>query len=115
MPLMPVACAATQQSHGALPQRPAYQKLGFLLPGPLLQATGVKHAMTEPGLEGEARLGPGRGRSTMKSQWQMRGCAEWGGPLAKPAWTWATNLSALALEAQVLHHAAVWSYHFCLH
>ena len=79
------------------------------LPGWLLQVTGVRHAMTEPGLEGGARLGPSRGGSTMKLQWQMRGCAGWGGPLAKLAWTWAMNLSALASEAQVLHHAAVCS------
>ena len=63
--------------------------------------------MIEPGQEGGALLEPGRGRYTTKSQWQMRGCAGWAGPLAKPAWTWATNLSALVLEAQVQHYTPV--------
>lgn len=104
------ACACSLPSQTAISDSNLHRDQSYRkLPGWLLQVTGVRHAMTEPGPEGGAQLGPGRGGSTMKSQWQMRGCAGWAGPLAKPAWTWATNLSALALEAQVLLHAAVCS------
>ena len=85
------------------------------------QVTGVRPAMTEPGQGAGVLLGPGRGKCTTKSQWQMRGCAGWVGPPAKPAWTWAMILSVLVSEAQV-HSMAVhdctlsimqWFWHPC--
>ena len=62
--------------------------------------------MTVPGRAAGALWGHHKGKSTMKSQWLMKGCAELGGPPGKPAWTWALTLSASALEAQVgqQHH-----------